>query len=291
MDEKVLRDYLRRALSWHESHVDWIKAVSGIPEKKRGMRPKGRRPFAVGIARAHAHRDLGYLGILPGRKTRIARLAHGILAAKVGAAECRGMGQQRPGTRSRSGGHGKIGNQSEDGFVGADPSRLGPDDPARGIADRRSQRLPPGPARPRPAAAGLLAGKLSRTSRLTRQSRHPKIDTIKVTRRRSKGHALNEPGTSNRGIGSSKDAQERVWESFRRWGYLQANLDPLGDLEPLPMPELDLREQRPMQLAESIAAALALNSCTSRTASAACGCRSAWKLKPRNPIACESSIC
>jgi 2-oxoglutarate dehydrogenase E1 component len=39
---------------------------------------------------------------------------------------------------------------------------------------------------------------------------------------------------------ASKDAQERVWESFRRWGYLQANLDPLGDLEPMPMPELDV---------------------------------------------------
>jgi 2-oxoglutarate dehydrogenase E1 component len=39
--------------------------------------------------------------------------------------------------------------------------------------------------------------------------------------------------------GSSKDTQERVWESFRRWGYLQANLDPLGDLEPAAMPELD----------------------------------------------------
>ncbi len=39
---------------------------------------------------------------------------------------------------------------------------------------------------------------------------------------------------------ASKDAQERVWESFRRWGYLQANLDPLGDLELAPMPELDV---------------------------------------------------
>jgi 2-oxoglutarate dehydrogenase E1 component len=39
---------------------------------------------------------------------------------------------------------------------------------------------------------------------------------------------------------SSKDALERIWESFRRWGYLQANLDPLGDLEPAPMPELDV---------------------------------------------------
>ena len=41
MNEKSLRDYLRRALTWHEAHVDWIKAVSGIPEKLRGKRPKG----------------------------------------------------------------------------------------------------------------------------------------------------------------------------------------------------------------------------------------------------------
>jgi len=37
----------------------------------------------------------------------------------------------------------------------------------------------------------------------------------------------------------SKETQERIWETFRRWGYLQANLDPLGDLEPVAMPELD----------------------------------------------------
>jgi len=41
MDEKVLRDYLGRALGWHEAHVDWKKAVSGIPVKDRGKRPKG----------------------------------------------------------------------------------------------------------------------------------------------------------------------------------------------------------------------------------------------------------
>ncbi len=38
----------------------------------------------------------------------------------------------------------------------------------------------------------------------------------------------------------SKEAQERVWDAFRRWGYLQANLDPLGDLQPVPMPELEI---------------------------------------------------
>ncbi len=38
----------------------------------------------------------------------------------------------------------------------------------------------------------------------------------------------------------AKEAQERIWEVFRRWGYLQANLDPLGDLEPVAMPELEV---------------------------------------------------
>jgi 2-oxoglutarate dehydrogenase E1 component len=49
----------------------------------------------------------------------------------------------------------------------------------------------------------------------------------------SREHAVAESGTAN-------DAQERVWESFRRWGYLQAELDPLGDLEPVALPELDI---------------------------------------------------
>ncbi len=39
---------------------------------------------------------------------------------------------------------------------------------------------------------------------------------------------------------ASREAQERIWEAFRRWGYLQANLDPLGDFAPVAMPELDV---------------------------------------------------
>jgi 2-oxoglutarate dehydrogenase E1 component len=37
-----------------------------------------------------------------------------------------------------------------------------------------------------------------------------------------------------------REATERIWDAFRRWGYLQANLDPLGDLRPVPMPELEV---------------------------------------------------
>ncbi len=32
---------------------------------------------------------------------------------------------------------------------------------------------------------------------------------------------------------SAREAQSQTWDAFRRWGYLQANLDPLGDLEPV----------------------------------------------------------
>jgi len=38
---------------------------------------------------------------------------------------------------------------------------------------------------------------------------------------------------------ASLESQERVWDSFRDWGYLQAQLDPLGDLDPVLLPELD----------------------------------------------------
>src|SRR5579859_3497090 len=33
--------------------------------------------------------------------------------------------------------------------------------------------------------------------------------------------------------------RERVFEAFRRWGYLQADLDPLGFLKPLASSDLD----------------------------------------------------
>ena len=49
----------------------------------------------------------------------------------------------------------------------------------------------------------------------------------------SRGHVFVESAVRS-------EAQERIWDSFRRWGYLQANLDPLGDLDPVAMPELEL---------------------------------------------------
>ena len=41
MDERLLRDYLRRALDSHEAHCDWKAALKNFPVKLRGKRPKG----------------------------------------------------------------------------------------------------------------------------------------------------------------------------------------------------------------------------------------------------------
>ncbi len=38
----------------------------------------------------------------------------------------------------------------------------------------------------------------------------------------------------------ASEKQERVLDAFRRWGYLQANLDPLAHFPPLTHPELDI---------------------------------------------------
>ena len=34
--------------------------------------------------------------------------------------------------------------------------------------------------------------------------------------------------------------RERIFEAFRRWGYLEADLDPLGFLRPVAYPELQI---------------------------------------------------
>jgi hypothetical protein len=41
MEESALRQQLRKALAWHEAHVDWKEALAGFPSRLRGVRPKG----------------------------------------------------------------------------------------------------------------------------------------------------------------------------------------------------------------------------------------------------------
>jgi len=39
---------------------------------------------------------------------------------------------------------------------------------------------------------------------------------------------------------TAREERERLMDAFRRWGYLQADIDPLGDLKPEAVPELEL---------------------------------------------------
>src|ERR1700686_2225708 len=47
-------------------------------------------------------------------------------------------------------------------------------------------------------------------------------------------------GTSTAVLGAPNGERERVFDAFRRWGYLEADLDPLGFLRPMPHPELQI---------------------------------------------------
>jgi len=49
----------------------------------------------------------------------------------------------------------------------------------------------------------------------------------------ARGHATVETAVAS-------EKREAIFDAFRRWGFLQANLDPLGDLRPVKMPELDV---------------------------------------------------
>ena len=51
--------------------------------------------------------------------------------------------------------------------------------------------------------------------------------------------AAKKPTAGGLAKGVSNEERERVFDAFRRWGYLEATLDPLGLFEPLKQPELD----------------------------------------------------
>jgi len=52
--------------------------------------------------------------------------------------------------------------------------------------------------------------------------------------------AARSASTNHKNSGASGSGREAVFEAFRRWGYLEANLDPLGFMRPRPHPALQL---------------------------------------------------
>ena len=77
---------------------------------------------------------------------------------------------------------------------------------------------------------------------------------------------------------------ERVMDSFRRWGYLQANLDPLEHFPPEANAELDISGEVAAAARHIYAAASASSSCTLPTPSGGSGYRSAWSRRTAGPV-------
>src|SRR5580704_8468101 len=51
--------------------------------------------------------------------------------------------------------------------------------------------------------------------------------------------AAKKPAAGGLAKAAGNEERDRVFDAFRRWGYLEATLDPLGMFEPLKQPDLD----------------------------------------------------
>ncbi|HUC54017.1 MAG TPA: 2-oxoglutarate dehydrogenase E1 component [Candidatus Cybelea sp.] len=63
--------------------------------------------------------------------------------------------------------------------------------------------------------------------------------TLEEQRPARMAKAAKSTAAGSLGKPASHEERERIFDAFRRWGYLEATLDPLGLLEPLKCPDLD----------------------------------------------------
>ena len=66
-------------------------------------------------------------------------------------------------------------------------------------------------------------------------------DTAAPTGRATQSGTIAPAGTAAR---ATNPERERIFDAFRRWGYYEATLDPLGFFKPLKYPDLDLLSGR-----------------------------------------------
>src|SRR5712664_4118510 len=62
--------------------------------------------------------------------------------------------------------------------------------------------------------------------------------TLEEERPAKTAKAAKKPAAGDLAKAPDHEERERVFDAFRRWGYLEATLDPLGMFEPLKQPDL-----------------------------------------------------
>src|SRR5258708_39759753 len=63
--------------------------------------------------------------------------------------------------------------------------------------------------------------------------------TLEDERPAKTAKAAKKPAAGGLAKAAGKEERGRIFDAFRRWGYLEATLDPLGLFEPLKHPDLD----------------------------------------------------
>src|SRR6266446_7028523 len=63
--------------------------------------------------------------------------------------------------------------------------------------------------------------------------------TLEEERTAKPPKAAKKPAASGLAKALDNEERERIFDAFRRWGYLEATLDPLGLFEPLKQPDLE----------------------------------------------------
>jgi hypothetical protein len=148
MDENALREQLSHALDWHEAHVDWKKAVRGIPAKDQGRRPNraAHSPWELLEHMRIATWDILEFSRDPKHKSPDWPA---------------GYWPKQPEPPNAAAWQKSV--KALDRPVDAHTGRVRANNSTRSPVDRRPQRVSSRPACPRPAAAGLLAGKMTGT--------------------------------------------------------------------------------------------------------------------------------
>ena len=166
MDDKALREHLEKALTGHEAHTDWRKALADLPPAQRAAKPPGAPHSAWELLEHVRIAQWDIFEFCRNPKHESPDWPSGYWPERPSppneAAWEKSVKQFLQDTKAME----ALVADSEDRSIRADSAWIGADRPARSAVGGRPQFLPPGAVRPAAAIAGFLAGNLAYIFRL-----------------------------------------------------------------------------------------------------------------------------
>ncbi len=137
-----LRQHLLDLLTGGHAHADFDTATRNIPPGAARQAAQRRRAFSLEILEHMRIAQWDILEFLARSRPPIAGVARRLLAGDARAAGRKSVGQERARISPRSDGDVRSGRQSVHRSLRQNPAWRRANDPARGVACGRSQRLP-----------------------------------------------------------------------------------------------------------------------------------------------------